>query len=112
MIPQETIGNNKTQETIDSYEREKILNSVGDLRLLAETMEAFVELADFIDKQGISYQRDPGNTFDDLRQSEGPFGPQGQLHQEIVKLNNDFQKAQKEMYNLLSPEQREKFRHS
>jgi hypothetical protein len=102
-------GVNKPEKlpVISSYEREKIESSIEDLKHVAETMRAILELSDFAKEKGIEINR--VSAFDGLRHPDKDFGPGGALRKELDELTNRARAEQQIIYSQLDDSQKAEF---
>lgn len=89
-------------ENIDSYEMEKIKNTLSDLQRAARAIEIYLEEMSKLDEQGVKVIRK--NKLDKLRVPNGPAGPEN----DIGKIVGIFQSALVELgkakkYDLNDP---------
>lgn len=76
-------------EHLDSYGREKVVSTIGDLELAAATARNYLKMVDFANEKGIELPQSLMD-IDRLRYPDGPAGPDS----DIVKIRGVFQQAQ------------------
>lgn len=84
---------------ISPYEREKIESTVREVELLAETMKAYLGLADYCARHGI--EMSGRSSLESIRYPTAPAGPDSDLK----KLLEMFQKGQTQIAKNMTKEQ-------